>query len=70
MEAMTKAIDPDLSAAIAPAAAGDDLAFGRIVAAHHNEMCSICVVMRRDRPLAEEHRPTSAIPGILKPWRR
>ena len=51
---MTKALDPDLSAAIASAAAGDDLAFGRIVAAHHNEMYSICVVICRERPLAEE----------------
>ena len=51
---MTKAFDPDISAAIASAAAGDDLAFGRIVAAHHNEMYSICVVICRDRPLAEE----------------
>jgi RNA polymerase sigma factor (sigma-70 family) len=54
MEAMTKALDPDISAAIASAAAGDDLAFGRIVATHHNEMYSICVVICRDRPLAEE----------------
>ncbi len=51
---MTKALDPDISAAIAPAAAGDDLAFGRIVAAYHNEMYGICVVICRDRSLAEE----------------
>jgi RNA polymerase sigma factor (sigma-70 family) len=54
MEAMTKTADRDLSAALASAAAGDDIAFGGIVAAHQNEMYSICVIVCRDRPMAEE----------------
>jgi RNA polymerase sigma factor (sigma-70 family) len=54
MEAMTKTADRDLSVALASAAAGDDIAFGSIVAAHQNEMYSICVVVCRDRLMAEE----------------
>ena len=54
MEVMTKAAGSDLSEIIASAAAGDDIAFGRIVAAHHEEMFSICVLVCRDRVMAEE----------------
>lgn len=54
MEAMTTGADRDLSAVVASAAAGDDAAFGRIVAAHHEQMYSICVVICRERPMAEE----------------
>jgi DNA-directed RNA polymerase specialized sigma24 family protein len=39
---------------IASAAAGDQVAFARIVAAHHSEMVRICHSVSRDRGLAEE----------------
>jgi RNA polymerase sigma factor (sigma-70 family) len=54
MEAMTKAAAGDLSQIIASAAAGDDVAFARIVAAHHREMVRICVVVSRDQTIGEE----------------
>jgi DNA-directed RNA polymerase specialized sigma24 family protein len=51
---MTGAVDADLGVAIEAAAAGDDVAFARIVAAHHEDMRRVCVVMTRDEPLAED----------------
>ena len=51
---MTKAATGDLSGIIASAAAGDEVAFGRIVAAHHGEMIRICVTVSRDTSIAEE----------------
>ena len=43
MEAIIGTADPDLTRIIASAVAGDDIAFGRIVAAHEAEMHRICV---------------------------
>jgi RNA polymerase sigma-70 factor (ECF subfamily) len=54
MEGMARAVDPDLVGAVASAAAGDDLAFERIVAAHHEDMRRVCVVMCHDDEVAEE----------------
>jgi RNA polymerase sigma factor (sigma-70 family) len=54
MEAMTKAAAGDPSGIIASAAAGDEVAFGRIVAAHHSEMVRICSIVSRDTTIAEE----------------
>ena len=51
---MTRAVAGDLSTTIASAAAGGDVAFGRIVAAHHGEMVRICTAVSRDRTIAEE----------------
>lgn len=51
---MTGAIDRDLSGAIASAAAGDEIAFGRIVAAYHAEMHRVCVFVCGDQTIAEE----------------
>jgi len=51
---MTGAVDTDLGTAIEAAAAGDDVAFARIVAAHHEDMRRVCVVMTRDEALAED----------------
>lgn len=79
MEAMTGVIDADLSGVIASAAAGDDLAFARIVGAYHAEMTRICVVVARDATLAEEAvqaawsiawRKLGSVrdPARLRPW--
>jgi RNA polymerase sigma-70 factor (ECF subfamily) len=54
MEAMTKAVDRDLVGSVAPAAAGDDIAFGRIVAAYHDDMRRVATYISRDKTLAEE----------------
>ena len=54
MEAMTRAADRDLMTIIASAAAGDDVAFGRIVAAHHDDMRLVCAFITRDHALAED----------------
>jgi RNA polymerase sigma factor (sigma-70 family) len=54
MEAMTKAVDRDLIGSVAPAAAGDDIAFGRIVAAYHDDMSRVCGFVMRDDTLAED----------------
>lgn len=54
MGAMAEAIDRDLVGVVESAAEGDEIAFGRIVAAYHAEMLRICVVITRDQALAEE----------------
>jgi RNA polymerase sigma factor (sigma-70 family) len=54
MEVMTTAIDRDLAGTVESAAGGDEIAFARIVAAYHGEMTRVCVVVARDRTIAEE----------------
>jgi RNA polymerase sigma-70 factor (ECF subfamily) len=54
MGAMSGTIEGDLSAVIASAAAGDELAFGRIVAAFHADMVRTCLVVTRDQAIADE----------------
>jgi len=54
MGVMAGAVETDVSVAIEAAAAGDDVAFARIVAAHHEDMRRVCVVMTRDEALAED----------------
>jgi RNA polymerase sigma factor (sigma-70 family) len=79
MEAMTKAVDQDLARVLASAVQGDDIAFGRIVAAHHAEMFSICILVCRDRAMAEDAvhaawaiawRKIESVrePARLRPW--
>lgn len=51
---MTGAIDRDLTAVIALAARGDEVAFGRIVAAYHAEMHRVCVFVCGDQSVAED----------------
>jgi len=76
---MTGAVDADLGVAIEAAAAGDDVAFARIVAAHHEDMRRVCVVMTRDEPLADDavqsawsiawrKLGTLKDPARLRPW--
>jgi RNA polymerase sigma factor (sigma-70 family) len=79
MEAMTKVGASDDSLVIASAAAGDDVAFARIVAHHHAEMVRICHMVARDRIVAEEAAQaawsiawrklgTIRQPDRLRPW--
>jgi RNA polymerase sigma factor (sigma-70 family) len=54
MEAMTRAADSDLREAVTSAAAGDEYAFARIVAAYHEDMRRVCSFVTRDDALAED----------------
>lgn len=76
---MAGAADADLGVAIEAAAAGDDVAFGRIVVAHHEDMRRVCVVMTRDEAMAEDavqsawaiawyKLRTLKDPARLRPW--
>ena len=53
MEAITTT-DTKLVGTVTSAAKGDDIAFGRIVADHHDDMRRVCVFVTRDEALAEE----------------
>jgi RNA polymerase sigma factor (sigma-70 family) len=54
MEVMTGAIDRNFSGDIASAAKGDEIAFGRIVAAFHADMHRVCVFVCGDQSVAED----------------
>jgi RNA polymerase sigma-70 factor (ECF subfamily) len=54
MEAMTQATDGELTGVIASAASGDDVAFGWIVGAHHDDMRRVCVFITRQDALADD----------------
>jgi RNA polymerase sigma-70 factor, ECF subfamily len=54
MGGMAQVADRDLIGVVGPAAAGDEIAFGRIVAAYHDEMCRGCTFIARDDALAED----------------
>ena len=79
MGGMARTADPDLLGAVASAVAGDDLAFERIVVAHHEDMRRVCVVMCHDDEIAEEavqsawavawrKLDTLQDPARLRPW--
>jgi RNA polymerase sigma factor (sigma-70 family) len=54
MEAMTSAADREWAGVIESAASGDDVAFGRLVAAYNDDMRRVCIVVCRDEALAED----------------
>lgn len=54
MEAMTQTAQPDVRGDIASAAAGDEVAFGRIVADHHEDMRRVCAFVTRDEVIADD----------------
>jgi RNA polymerase sigma-70 factor (ECF subfamily) len=69
----------DHSDVIASAAAGDEIAFQRIIAEHHDDMRRVCTYVTRDDALADEavHAAwaiawkkigTVREPGSLRPW--
>jgi RNA polymerase sigma factor (sigma-70 family) len=79
MELMAGTAAPDLARVIASAAAGDDYAFARIVAAYHEDMRRVCAFVTRDEVLAEEAvqsawsiawRKLGSVrqPDRLRPW--
>ena len=54
MGVMTRAADRDLIGIARAAAEGDEVAFGRIVSAYHDEMCRVCTYVAGDVELAED----------------
>lgn len=54
MGAMTRTAGRLQAGVIASAAAGDEVAFRRIIVAHHDDMRRVAVYITRDRSLAEE----------------
>jgi RNA polymerase sigma-70 factor (ECF subfamily) len=79
MEALTRMAQPDRGDALASAAAGDELAFRRIIAEHHDDMRRVCSYVTRDESVAEEAaqaawsiawRKIGSVrdPSRLRPW--
>ena len=54
MEVMTQATPQDVRGDIASAAAGDQAAFGRIVADHHEDMRRVCAFVTGDEVIADD----------------
>ena len=76
---MAGTAEQDLGSIVESAAEGDEVVFGRIVAAYQEQMYCICVVVCRDRSLAEEavqsawskiwrRLGTLREPARLRPW--
>ena len=51
---MAGSVEQDLGMIVESAAEGDEIAFGRIVAAYQDQMYCLCVAVCRHRSLAEE----------------
>jgi RNA polymerase sigma factor (sigma-70 family) len=79
MEAMSGTVRQDVAGVLAAAAAGDEIAFARIVAVHDEEMYRVCVAVGRDEAIAADGvqaawaiawRKLGTIrdPARLRPW--
>jgi RNA polymerase sigma-70 factor, ECF subfamily len=79
MEALTRMAQRANSDVIASAAAGDELAFRRIIAEHHEDMRRVCAYVTRDDVVAEEAAYAAWViawkkigsvrePESLRPW--
>jgi hypothetical protein len=53
MTTLAAPIDDSLAGAVALAGAGDETAFARIIAAHHDDMTRVCFVICGDLDVAE-----------------
>jgi RNA polymerase sigma-70 factor (ECF subfamily) len=76
---MAGTVDRELVGSVAAAAEGDEIAFGRIVAAYHDDMCRVCTYITGDEQLAEDAVQTAwstawqklgslREPERLRPW--
>jgi RNA polymerase sigma-70 factor (ECF subfamily) len=76
---MTRAVDPEPIGIVASAADGDEVAFGRIVTAHHDDMRRLCTFVAGDDAIAEDAvqiawsvawRKLGSLrdPANLRPW--
>ena len=72
-------VDQRQVAMLASAAAGDEIAFRRIVAEHHDDMRKVCVAVADDRSIADEATQAAWVIawkrlgdvreiGHLRPW--
>src|SRR5215210_6403446 len=79
MATFVSAIDDSVSDAVALAVAGDEMAFARIIRAHHDDMTRVCFVICGDLDVADEAvqaawpivwRKLGSLrdPGRLRPW--
>src|SRR5215203_2844422 len=79
MTTLGRTIDDSLGGAVALAAAGDEVAFARIIEAHHDDMTRVSFVICGDLDVADEAvqaawpivwRKLDSLrdPGRLRPW--
>ena len=79
MEVVTRMVARDAPDVIASAAAGDEIAFRRIIAEHHDDMRRVCSYVTRDEAIAEEAAQAAwsvafkrigslREPASLRPW--
>jgi RNA polymerase sigma factor (sigma-70 family) len=79
MEAVTRLAQHDTGDLIASAAAGDEIAFRRIIGAHHDDMRRVCSYVVGDRAIADEATQAAWViawkkigtvrePASLRPW--
>ena len=79
MGAVSRLADRQQTDVVAAAAAGDEIAFRRIIAAHHEDMRRVCLAFSGDPSVAEEAVQTAwliawrkldrvASPEQLRPW--
>jgi RNA polymerase sigma-70 factor (ECF subfamily) len=79
MEAVTRLTQHDAGDLIASAAAGDEFAFRRIIAAHHDDMRRVCQAISGDHAIADEAVQAAWLvawkkldkvhgPDQLRPW--
>ena len=79
MGAVTRLAEPDHTGVIASAAAGDEVAFQRIIAAYHDDMRRVCKYVTRDDLITDEAvqaawaiawRKIDSVrdPARLRPW--
>jgi RNA polymerase sigma-70 factor (ECF subfamily) len=79
MEAASTAARPDLTLVMASAVAGDETAFGRIVAEHHDDMVRVCEYVAHSEAIADDavqaawaiawrKLGTVRDPSRLRPW--
>jgi len=79
MEAHAKVVERRWTDVITSAAEGDEIAFSRIVAEHHDDMRKVCMAIADDRSIADEATQSAWViawkrlrdvsdPGHLRPW--
>jgi RNA polymerase sigma-70 factor (ECF subfamily) len=79
MEALTRMVDEERQDVLRSAAAGDEYAFRRIVAEHHEDMRRVCLAVFRDHAIAEDATQAAWLvawkklghvhgPEQLRPW--
>jgi RNA polymerase sigma-70 factor (ECF subfamily) len=79
MEVVTRVVDPERTDVLSSAAAGDEYAFRRIIAEHHEDMRRVCLAIAGDDTIADEAVQAAWLvawqklgkvhgPDQLRPW--